>query len=200
MSLDLRVGWIGVDEAGRGPLAGPVVAAAVLIPDQFDIGGIRDSKMMSSHDREAQFARITEHCPHAVALSDVEEIDRINILQATFTAMRRAIADINCEYEGILVDGNQTIYNAPASCEPVIKGDGKYAQIAAASILAKTYRDRLMSVHHQQFPEYGFDKHFGYATPEHLTALREYGPCELHRKSFSPIKEMLLQPCLILEK
>ena len=179
-------GVAGVDEAGRGPLAGPVVAAAVILPKGFDIEGLNDSKKLEPKVREELAIRIKERATFFVASASVEEIDRLNILWATMLAMERAVRGLSASPSRILVDGNRV----PAGFEGEwkIKGDAHYACIAAASILAKTERDRMMSELSSVHPEYGFEKHFGYSTPEHFRALEEFGPSPIHRKSFAPCR------------
>lgn len=189
-------GWAGVDEAGRGPLAGPVVAAAVVIPEGFDGAGIYDSKQLSASAREEAASRILANCHHSIQVISPGEIDRINILEATFLAMRSAVAMLRVSFEGVLVDGNRLPSGISTPVQAIVKGDAKYLQIAAAGILAKTHRDALMKLLSAEYPEYGFDRHFGYATPEHFEAISKFGPCPIHRRTFSPIKEMLSQPCL----
>lgn len=198
MSLKFRQNWLGVDEAGRGPLAGPVVAAAVWLPEGMDLSGIADSKTLSPSQREWAAEKIKASAIYEIVKVSPEEIDRTNILKATLTAMKLAVDSIQTSYKGVLVDGNHTIAGVSCLVETVVKGDSIYAQIAAAGILAKTTRDELMRHLAKQFPQYGFDRHFGYATPEHLDALQKYGPCPIHRKSFSPCKE-IIQPCLVFE-
>jgi ribonuclease HII len=197
----------GVDEAGRGPLAGPVVAAAVVIPENFPAKiakRINDSKKLSHEAREEIFPYIVEHCASAAALASVAEIDTFNILRATLMAMGRAVEGLRqaanqnyyllaypgppLELHGALIDGNQ---KPPLSCPAhlYVKGDSKSLSIAAASILAKVTRDRLMHRLHEEFPHYGFIHHAGYGTPEHLEALRLHGPCPHHRQSFAPVRE-----------
>lgn len=191
--------WAGVDEAGRGPLAGPVVAAAVIIPKGFRCKGLTDSKRMSPQARLEAAEKIKRKCVWSVASADIEEIDRDNILWAAMAAMRRAIAGLNAEFEGVLVDGN---IPPPGVLHPVechIEGDARFIQISAASVIAKTCRDALMTEMAAKYPQYGFDRHFGYATPEHLAALREHGPCEIHRRSFAPVYDILNQPCLAFD-
>ena len=194
--MQARLGWAGVDEAGRGPLAGPVVAAAVLLPDSFDGKGIRDSKIMSPAERDDAEKIIKDASCFCIGVADVGEIDRLNILQAALLAMRRAFEGLEELPKGALIDGNRPVPGLPVPYECVVKGDGIYTQIAAASILAKTYRDRLMRNLSSRFPQYGFDRHFGYATQEHLRAILYAGPCEAHRRSFRPVKDMLQQRCL----
>lgn len=191
----MRVSWAGADEAGRGPLAGPVVAAAVILPRRFDTSGINDSKLMTPIAREEAAVRIRDRACFCIVVSDVAEIDRINILQASLLAMQRALIGLGRSPLGALIDGNQPVRDLPFPGQCIVKGDQKYAQIAAASILAKTYRDQLMRDLSVNYPEYGFDHNFGYSTPEHFRALNKYGTCDLHRRSFAPIKA-LLQPCL----
>lgn len=174
----------GVDEAGRGPLAGPVCAAAVILPRELVIPGLNDSKKLSEKRREALYGEITQKALHwAVAFASVEEIEALNILGATYLAMNRAIAGLGVEPELALIDGNRA-KGVEHNCRCVVGGDGKCADIAAASIIAKVTRDRLMYELDEKFPGYGFAKHKGYGTAAHYTAIRELGPCEAHRPSF----------------
>ncbi len=175
----------GLDEAGRGPLAGPVVAAAVILPKGFRCAGIDDSKKLDAKKRAELEIRIKAKAIYAVELADVEEIDRINILWASMAAMRRAYEGLGCT-AAIYVDGH--IIPPGLSGTAVIDGDAKIACIAAASILAKTERDRIMTAYALEFPDYGFERHFGYSTPEHFRALEKFGPCPIHRRSFGPCK------------
>ena len=174
----------GVDEAGRGPLAGPVCAAAVILPKGLQIPGLNDSKKLSEKKREELYDIIRENALSAgIAFATVEEIEEMNILEATFLAMNRAIAQLEPQPELALIDGNRCKGIAvPAQC--VIKGDATVASIAAASILAKVTRDRLMLQLAEQYPLYGFEKHKGYGTEAHYAALRAYGPSPVHRMSF----------------
>lgn len=188
-------GAAGADEAGRGPLAGPVVAAAVILPPDFEIGELNDSKKLDAETRERLAVRIRAVAIYAVEAAEPEEIDRLNILHASMAAMSRAIARI--APARVLVDGNRLPPDLTCPGEAVIKGDGKIACIAAASILAKVERDRRMVEYATEYGVYGFDRHFGYPTPEHLAALRTHGPCPIHRRSFGPVKEAE-QPCLML--
>jgi ribonuclease HII len=182
----------GVDEAGRGPLAGPVVAAAVILNDARPITGLRDSKALSELQRETLAEQIRERAlAFAVAEASVEEIDTLNVLQATLLAMRRAVQALSVAPDHALIDGNQ-LPRLTVTCSAVVGGDAKVPAISAASILAKTYRDHLMHALHLQFPIYGFAQHKGYGTAEHLAALRTHGPCEWHRKSYAPVREALL--------
>jgi len=175
----------GVDEAGRGPLAGPVVAAAVIFYPGENIPGVRDSKRLSADRRETLFPVIRLRAV-AVAVESVSEsdIDRINILQATYLAMRRAVANLAIQPEHILVDG-RAIPDVPCPQTGIVHGDDRSLSIAAASIVAKVTRDRLMVQLDEQYPEYGFARHKGYGTRDHVLAIRRYGPCPVHRKSFS---------------
>ena len=197
--LKNRCGWAGADEAGRGPLAGPVVAAAVLLPRNFRMGNIDDSKKLTRAQREKEAERIRKKAIWAVAVCHVDEIDRMNILRASLFAMGKAVNALSAELEGVLVDGNMPIADLQIPCETIIDGDATFVSIAAASILAKVHRDQLMTELAADYPQYGFEKHFGYSTPEHFRALDVYGPCDLHRRSFAPIRDRLLQPCLDLD-
>ena len=174
----------GVDEAGRGPLAGPVCAAAVMLPRNCEIAGLNDSKQLSEKKREALFDEITEKAlAYGVAFASVEEIEELNILGATYLAMNRAIAQLNPQPELALIDGNRNAgITLPSRC--VVKGDATCADIAAASVLAKVTRDRLMLQLAQQYPQYHFEQHKGYGTALHYAALREFGPSPIHRMSF----------------
>ena len=174
----------GVDEAGRGPLAGPVCAAAVILPRNIDIPGLNDSKKLSEKQRESLYDIIVrESLSYGIAFSTVEEIEQLNILQATFLAMNRAISQLSLKPELALIDGNRnTGIDMPSQC--VVKGDSKCVDIAAASILAKVTRDRYMYELAQEYPQYHFEKHKGYGTKLHYEAIREYGPSPVHRMSF----------------
>jgi ribonuclease HII len=181
----------GVDEAGRGPLAGPVVAAAVILDPARPIPGLNDSKKLSEKKRAALAPLIRERAlAWAVAEASVEEIDRLNILHATMLAMQRAVAALAVRPESALIDGNRCPpLDIPA--EAVVQGDGKIASIAAASILAKTVRDAGMLELHVQYPQYGFDRHMGYPTAAHCAALAEHGASPVHRRSFGPVARQL---------
>jgi ribonuclease HII len=181
----------GVDEAGRGPLAGPVVAAAVILDELQPIKGLRDSKTLGPVTRERLAAEVrAKALCCCVALASVEEIDRLNILQATLLAMRRAVEGLRLVPKHVLVDGNRLpLLSMPA--EAIVKGDAKVAAIAAASIVAKVHRDALLAALHEQYPAYGFAEHKGYPTPEHLAALRLHGACSAHRRSFAPVRAVL---------
>lgn len=174
----------GVDEAGRGPLAGPVYAAAVILPPDEMIEGLNDSKKISEKKREALFPIIKEKAiSYSIATASEEEIDRLNIREATSLAMNRAINGLTVPPGFVLVDGNY-IGGCAYPFECVIKGDARSASIAAASVLAKVSRDRLMLEMAEKYPEYGFEKHKGYGTRVHVEALKQYGPCPIHRKTF----------------
>ena len=179
----------GVDEAGRGPLAGPVVAAAVILDDQNPIYGLADSKKLTVRQRERLFDEIRARalCT-AIGRASVEEIDTLNILQATLLAMRRAVQGLRLKPGLVLVDGNQ-LPRLDVRAEAIVKGDSKVAAISAASILAKVHRDRWCVEYDAQYPDYGFARHKGYGTAFHLTALREYGPCPQHRRTFAPVAQ-----------
>lgn len=179
----------GVDEAGRGPLAGPVLAAACILPEGALFEGLNDSKQVLPEKREILFGQITT-CPDirfGIGKASVAEIDRYNILRATFLAMKRAVASLPLQPDYLLIDGNQ-LPSLGVPSEALIEGDGKSISIAAASILAKVTRDRMMCEWDAKWPQYGFKQHKGYATDQHLEALRQFGPCPLHRKSFGPVK------------
>lgn len=181
----------GVDEAGRGPLAGPVVAAAVILDELRPIKGLDDSKKLSPATRERLFDEIrAKALCCAIAQASVEEIDALNILQATMLAMRRAVEGLRLKPGKVLVDGNRLPVLKMAA-EAIVQGDAKVQAISAASILAKVHRDRLCLALHEQHPEYGFAGHKGYPTPEHLAALRAHGACVQHRRSFAPVREVL---------
>ena len=174
----------GVDEAGRGPLAGPVFAAAVILPQGAHIPGLNDSKKLSAKKREKLFGEITGIAiSFAVASADHNEIDRLNILGATYLAMNRAMGALKIKFDIALIDGNRNT-GIEYSSRCVIGGDGRSASIAAASILAKVSRDEFMVKMSEKYPQYGFEKHKGYGTKLHYEKLREYGPCQIHRKSF----------------
>jgi ribonuclease HII len=178
----------GVDEAGRGPLAGPVVAAAVILDDLAPIKGLADSKVLSPRRREKLFDEIRARalCV-SIAQAEAAEIDELNILQATLLAMQRAVAGLRLLPHRVVVDGNR-LPKLPMPAAAIVKGDAKVAAISAASILAKVHRDRLCEDMHQRWPQYGFDAHKGYPTAMHLAALAELGPCAQHRCSYAPVQ------------
>lgn len=181
----------GVDEAGRGPLAGPVVAAAVILDDLNPIAGLADSKKLTALRREKLYDEIrAKALCCSIAEASVEEIDTLNILQATMLAMRRAVEGLRLKPAKVLVDGNR-LPVLDVLAEAIVKGDAKVPAISAASILAKVHRDRWCEEVDRQFPQYGFAGHKGYGTAEHMAALRQHGACPQHRKSFAPVAEML---------
>ncbi|MBR2716599.1 MAG: ribonuclease HII [Oscillospiraceae bacterium] len=191
LAPDRELGLVcGLDEAGRGPLAGPVCAAAVILPEGWEPEGLNDSKKLSPQKREALYGEITAGAlAWSVAFASEKEIDEVNILQATFLAMRRALEGLSVKPDFALVDGNRDPgLGLPTRCE--VKGDGRYACIAAASVLAKVSRDRLMDEYDGVYPQYGFLRHKGYPTKAHYEALAEFGPCPIHRRSF--LKKVLL--------
>jgi ribonuclease HII len=183
----------GVDEAGRGPLAGPVTAAAVVLPPGFTCEGLDDSKKLTARKREQLYEVITTHVEirWGVAFVDELEIDRINILRATHQAMARAVKALKVAVDHCLIDGLRVPkFRYPH--DAIVGGDAKSLSIAAASVVAKVSRDRRMHAFAREFPQYGFERHMGYGTPEHLRALREHGPCRIHRRSFQPVAQMQL--------
>lgn len=192
LSFDTPGLLAGVDEAGRGPLAGPVVAAAVILDELQPIKGLADSKVLSPARREALYDEIrAKALCCCVAEASAAEIDQLNILQATMLAMRRAVEGLRLKPARVLVDGNRIpVLRVPA--EAIVRGDATVKAISAASILAKVHRDRLCLQLHEMHPQYGFDGHKGYPTPEHLAALRAHGACAAHRRSFAPVRELLL--------
>lgn len=179
----------GVDEAGRGPLAGPVVVAAVILDPARPIEGVGDSKALSERRREALFPRICEHAAaYCIRVIGVDDIDRLNIFHATMYGMREAVLGLSTAATLARIDGNRIPPDLPCPAEAWVAGDARDAAIGAASILAKVTRDRLMLELHERWPHYGFARHKGYGTAEHLAALRQYGPCPEHRRSFAPVK------------
>jgi ribonuclease HII len=191
LSFDVNGLVAGVDEAGRGPLAGPVVAAAVILDDTKRIRGLNDSKLLSPAVRDRLYDEIrAKALCCSVAQASVEEIDELNILQATLLAMRRAVEGLRLKPAKVLVDGNQ-LPRLMIHAEAIIGGDAKVKSISAASILAKVHRDRLCLQLHELHPQYGFDAHKGYSTPAHLAALKVHGACPIHRRTFAPVREAL---------
>jgi ribonuclease HII len=199
LSLELRLlgdGLLriaGIDEAGRGPLAGPVAAAAVILPQGFCCPGLDDSKKLTPRKREDLHKRLTDNpqVHWALALADAEEIDRLNILRATHLAMKRAVEQLNPAPDHCLVDG-LPVKGLPVPHTAVVKGDTLSLSIAAASVIAKVGRDRIMREIDREFPGFGFANHQGYGTKEHLEALRALGPCRHHRRSFQPVAQLPL--------
>ncbi len=184
----------GVDEAGRGPLAGPVVVAACSLPEGLILNGLDDSKKLNSTKREQLFDEITEKASaYSLVIISATVIDQINILQATLQGMSEAVNKLDIPVNIALIDGNQIPHNMKIPCMTIVKGDSSYASIAAASILAKVTRDKIMQDLHLLHPEYGFDKHKGYPTKLHLDALYKYGVSEHHRKSYKPVRDLLIQ-------
>jgi ribonuclease HII len=182
----------GVDEAGRGPLAGPVFAAAVILNDAYPIAGLRDSKKLTEARRDALALQIKQHAvAWSIASCSHEEIDTLNILQASLLAMRRAVEGLSVQPTLALIDGNRCPVMAVRS-EAIVGGDDKVASISAASILAKTARDAALQVLHSEYPQYGFDRHKGYPTALHLEQLRLHGVSPVHRRSYAPVKKILL--------
>lgn len=185
----------GIDEAGRGPLAGPVSAAAVVVPADFSCPGLDDSKKISEKKRERLYEELTSMpgLHWSLAYAEPDEIDRINILRATHAAMARAVKGLNVKVDHCLIDG-LAVPDFPLPHDGVVKGDGLSLSIAAASIIAKVSRDRRMLGYAREFPEYGFERHKGYGTKVHLEALRRHGPCCIHRRSFKPVAQCALPP------
>jgi ribonuclease HII len=188
----------GVDEVGRGPLAGPVVTAAVILsPDDPYYGQYRDSKKVSEKKRIKLYHHIKRYAvSYAVAQANLNDIEELNILHATMKAMRKAVLGLDIRPSSIEVDGNRIPENMPAPTTAIIGGDDSVQHIAAASIMAKVVRDRLMRAYDHQYPQYQFAKHKGYGTKAHMDALQQYGVCPIHRKTFAPIAKLLTQPRL----
>ncbi len=191
----LSEGWacvVGVDEAGRGPLAGPVMAGAVVLPDAFEHEVLNDSKQLTEKRREALYDEIAgetiEGLCWASGMASEQEIDELNVLRATHLAMRRAVENLPVAADFALIDG-RPVKDFPIPQNAIVKGDGKSLSIAAASIVAKVERDRLMRSYAEEFPEYAFEKHKGYGTKQHLEALKTHGPCRIHRTTFAPVAE-----------
>ena len=184
----------GVDEAGRGSLVGSVFAAAVVLPEEYDLPGLTDSKKLSERRRDELAVLIKQQAlAWCVAAASVEEIDRLNILHATMLAMRRAVHGLERLPEKVWIDGNRVPPDLGCEAEAVIKGDSKIIQISAASVLAKTARDAEMYALAERYPQYGFERHKGYGTTEHLAALQHHGALPEHRRSFAPVQEILAQ-------
>ena len=181
----------GVDEVGRGPLAGPVITAAVILPEQFDLPGLTDSKKISAKLRTQLASAIKQQAIcWAIGEANIQEIDRLNILHATMLAMQRAVADLSIKPQEVLVDGNRAPdFGIPA--QAIIGGDGLHSSISAASIIAKVWRDNIMANYAEQYPQYGFERNSGYPTKQHRDALQEYGITPIHRLTFGPVKALL---------
>ncbi|MBV8141718.1 MAG: ribonuclease HII [Verrucomicrobia bacterium] len=181
----------GIDEAGRGPLAGPVVAAAAILPAEFSLAGLNDSKQLAEAVREQFFERLIapgKLVGYGIGIAESTEIDRLNILRATFLAMQRAITALPVQPDHLLIDGLPVpVFQQPQTA--IIGGDGRSLSIAAASVLAKVTRDRMMRKWHSDFPQYDFDQNKGYGTPAHLENLQIHGPCPIHRRSFAPVAQ-----------
>ena len=189
----------GVDEAGRGPLAGPVHAAAVILNPARRVNGLADSKVLTPQRRDVLAARIKQRAiAWAVAFASVEEIDRLNIFHASMLAMRRAVQALAVKPQEAWVDGNACPPGLDCPARAIVDGDALHKPISAASILAKTARDAEMCALHERYPQYGFDRHKGYSTPEHLALLARHGPCEIHRRSFDPVR-VFFEPDLFQE-
>lgn len=184
----------GIDEAGRGPLAGPVVAAACMIPANLCFIGINDSKLLTPMKRKSLFDQIVNHpkVSYGIGIIFHEEIDRINIYQATIQAMLQAVSGLKAIPQLLLVDG-MNLPHPTIICQRVVGGDASVHCIAAASIIAKETRDKMMVEYHGQWPQYGFDKHKGYGTSQHMEAIEKHGPCPIHRRSFAPFKEEVVK-------
>ncbi|MFA5019073.1 MAG: ribonuclease HII [Methylobacter sp.] len=183
----------GVDEAGRGPLAGPVFAAAVILDPMRPIAGLADSKILSESKRNSLYIIIKEAAlSWSIAQASVDEIDGLNILQATLLAMQRAVEGLNIQPDEVLVDGNR-LPKLSMPAQAIVKGDSKVKEISAASILAKVERDKLMVDYHQQYPEFSFHLHKGYGTKQHLAEIEQFGFLDVHRRTFNPVKTMLIQ-------
>jgi len=181
---------VGIDEAGRGPLAGPVVAAAVILPQKFSLPGLTDSKLLSPPVREEFYQRLTDdpRIEFGVGIASVTEIDRINILRASYLAMERAVSALHGPPGHLLIDGLPVpVFSFPQTA--IVGGDAKSLSIAAASVIAKVTRDRMMQDWHEEYPVYQFCQNKGYGTPEHLELLRLHGPCPIHRRSFAPVAQ-----------
>lgn len=191
-NLAVRLGGpvCGIDEAGRGPIAGPVVAAAAILPPDFELPGLNDSKKLSTRRREVMAEALQEHAVTAVGICTEAEIDRLNILHAAMLAMRRACESLAAKPAFALIDGNRIPEKLPCPAEALVKGDGREACIAAASIIAKVRRDKIMCDLGATYPGYGFERHAGYPTMAHVDALKRLGPTPVHRRSFRPVRDM----------
>jgi ribonuclease HII len=174
----------GIDEAGRGPLAGPVIAAAVILPEDVELKGVQDSKKMTPRAREEAFSLIEKRAiSFSVGMVEPSEIDQINILRATLKAMKQAVLDLDPQPDFLLIDGTGHV-ELPIQQRCIVRGDQQCLSISAASVMAKVYRDRMMCSYHELYPQYGFSSNKGYGTPRHLAAIARYGPCSIHRFTF----------------
>ena len=192
MNLEVKLLIAGVDEAGRGPLAGPVSVAAVILDPSRPIAGLDDSKKLGEGKREALYPLIIERAiAWHIEFVEAEEIDALNILQATLTGMHRALCALSPAAQLARIDGNRLPRDLPCPAEAIVRGDAIEPAIMAASILAKVARDRAMRAMHLEYPQYGFDRHKGYPSPVHLAALAEHGPCPQHRRSFAPVRQVI---------
>jgi ribonuclease HII len=177
----------GIDEAGRGPLAGPVIAAAVILPEDVELKGVQDSKKMTPRAREEAFSLIEKRAiSFSVGMVEPSEIDQINILRATLKAMKQAVLDLDPQPDFLLIDGTGHV-ELPIQQRCIVRGDQQCLSISAASVMAKVYRDRMMCSYHELYPQYGFSSNKGYGTPRHLAAIARYGPCSIHRFTFSGV-------------
>lgn len=190
LSRELGLPVCGIDEAGRGPIAGPVVAAAVILPPGSDLPGLNDSKKLSAAKRKRLAEALHEQAAIGIGICSESEIDEINILRAAMLAMRRAAESLDPKPGFALVDGNRIPENLPCPAEALVKGDGREACIAAASIIAKTHRDKIMCDLALRYPGYGLESHAGYPTKAHVDALRKLGPSPVHRRTFRPVRDM----------
>lgn len=190
----LNARWAGVDEVGRGPLIGSVVTAAVILPDDFNLPGLTDSKQLSEKRRLALVEQIQQQAiAWCIAEATSEEVDALNVLQASLLAMRRAVEGLSVQPEGVWVDGNRCPKGLSMPCQAIVKGDLTVPAISAASILAKVARDAKMQQLHEAYPQYGFDQHKGYPTKAHFAVLAQYGALPEHRRSFAPVQAVLAQ-------
>lgn len=193
----LNARWAGVDEVGRGPLIGSVVTAAVILPENYDLPGLTDSKKLSEKRRLALVEQIQQQAiAWCIAEATAAEVDAFNVLQASLLAMRRAVEGLSLQPEGVWVDGNRCPKGLSMSCQAIVKGDLTVPAISAASILAKVARDAQMQQLHEAYPQYGFDQHKGYPTKAHFAALAQYGALPEHRRSFAPVQAVLAQQVL----
>lgn len=184
----------GCDEAGRGPLAGPVVAAVVVVPDGLELDGLNDSKQLDAAQRRSLFHALRASCAIGLGVASAAEIDRLNILRASLTAMRRAVAALDPPPDAVLIDGNQPVPGLHCAQQTLVGGDRRSVAVAAASIVAKVVRDTMMERLERLYPGYGFAAHKGYPCPPHLAALERLGPCPVHRTCYAPVRALLADP------